>query len=228
MFLLLFLAFVIIPILEIALLLQLGEAIGAFNTILVVLLTAFFGSYFVKQQGLATLSQMRADLDEGKAPTTALMDGVFIMAAGLLLITPGVFTDFVGFSFLIPPIRRALGRAMIKRFAGEIQSNVQFGSMQSGGVNVTSFMMGGGMMGSGMMGSGLMGQGFAPGSEETSPEAKSELEKGQVQVEATPGRQNPEPPIQPQASNQPNEIIVQAESVRRVDDAEASTNEESS
>jgi len=116
----LFLAFVLVPIVEIALFIQVGGAIGLWPTLAIVILTAIAGTILVRTQGLATLAELQRSLQGEGDPTRAIAHGALILAAGLLLLTPGFFTDATGFSLLIPPVRSALIRWGAARFAGRI------------------------------------------------------------------------------------------------------------
>lgn len=104
----LFLLFVTIPIIEIALFIQVGGWLGLWPTLGIVILTAILGTVLVRAQGLAALSNIKTNLEGFQDPTEALAHGAMILASGLLLLTPGFFTDAVGFSLLIPPVRLAL------------------------------------------------------------------------------------------------------------------------
>lgn len=104
----LFLLFVSIPIVEIALFIQVGGWLGLWPTLAIVVLTAILGTFLVRAQGLMAMSQIRSNLQELKDPTESLAHGAMILASGLLLLTPGFFTDAVGFALLVPPVRLAL------------------------------------------------------------------------------------------------------------------------
>ena len=101
----LFILFVLIPIIEMWLLIEVGSHIGAFNTIGLVLLTAFIGVILLRRQGISTLLRARQRLDEGQIPAREMVDGLFLGIAGALLLTPGFFTDAVGFICLVPGAR---------------------------------------------------------------------------------------------------------------------------
>ncbi len=111
----LFLLFILVPFVEIYLLIEIGSVIGAPWTIFCVVLTAVIGAWLVRIQGLATLTRLRRNLDEGALPAMELVEGVFLLVAGVLLLTPGFFTDAVGFACLTPPLRRAVARHLIAR-----------------------------------------------------------------------------------------------------------------
>ena len=114
-----FAAFVGVPILEIALFIEIGSAIGFWKTIGVVVLTALIGTALLQQQGLATLRKAQASLNESRFPMDEVFDGLCLIFAGALLLTPGFFTDAVGLLMFVPPfravLRRALGRFLAAR-----------------------------------------------------------------------------------------------------------------
>lgn len=110
---LLFIAFLTIPLVEIYLLLQVGEIIGLWPTIFMVVFTAFLGINLLRAQGISTWQRANAQLAQGQLPAMAMMEGMVLMVAGALLLTPGFFTDTLGFLALVPPLRRAvLGRIL--------------------------------------------------------------------------------------------------------------------
>ena len=106
---LLFLIFLIVPIVEIALFLQVGDLIGLWPTLGLILATALIGSAVVRIQGMRTLDKARTALARDEVPLREAATGVALLIAGFLLITPGFFTDTLGFLLLIPPLRASLG-----------------------------------------------------------------------------------------------------------------------
>lgn len=113
----LLLAFIAVPMIEIALFIRVGGIIGLWWTLLIVLATAVAGSYLVRNQGLRELSNLQRSFSELKDPTEPLANGAMILFAGALLLTPGFFTDVVGLSLLVPSVRRAAflwARARVK------------------------------------------------------------------------------------------------------------------
>lgn len=114
MFFRLFLLFTLIPLLELYLLITVGGYLGVGVTILVVLGTGMAGAYLARLEGWRTWHKIQSELQNGAAPASELIDGVLILAAGLLLITPGILTDVVGFSLLLPPTRAVL-KVVIRR-----------------------------------------------------------------------------------------------------------------
>ncbi len=115
MFFRLLLLFTIVPLTELYLLLQVGSVLGVGLTILLVVGTGVVGAYLARLEGWRTLRQMQENLHNGIAPTGELIDAALILGAGLLLITPGIVTDIVGFSLLLPPTRTALKRTIRRR-----------------------------------------------------------------------------------------------------------------
>ncbi|MGD2056482.1 MAG: FxsA family protein [Gammaproteobacteria bacterium] len=111
-FLLLFLA---VPLVEIYFLILVGGWIGALPTVLLVVLTAVAGAALARHQGFATLQRLQATLERGETPAIELLEGVFLLIGALLLLTPGFFTDLIGFFCLLPRTRQALALWAIKR-----------------------------------------------------------------------------------------------------------------
>lgn len=104
----LFLIFVAVPIVEIGLFIQVGGAIGLWPTLAIVILTALAGTTLMRAQGMSTLQRLQSSLSDGTNPADPMAQGAMILVAGVLLLTPGFFTDAVGFALLIPPVRVAL------------------------------------------------------------------------------------------------------------------------
>ncbi|MEO3414704.1 FxsA family protein [Roseovarius sp. CAU 1744] len=111
----LFLAFLAVPLIEIALFIQVGSAIGLWPTLGVVVLTAVLGTWLVRTQGMMAIGNLRRSFSELDDPTEPLAHGAMILLAGALLLTPGFFTDAVGFALLMPPVRRAAFEYLRKR-----------------------------------------------------------------------------------------------------------------
>ncbi len=110
-----FLIFLVVPLVEIYLLIEIGSEIGAATTIFLVVFTAILGAFLVRVQGFSTLVRVQVQLAKGQIPALAVIEGVFLFVAGALLLTPGFFTDTVGFIFLTPPLRRRIIKAILKR-----------------------------------------------------------------------------------------------------------------
>jgi len=101
----LLIAFIAVPLIEIALFIEVGGAIGLWPTLAIVVLTAVIGTALLRRQGLAEMNRLRAALDGQGDPSAPLVHGAMILFAGALLLTPGFFTDAVGFALLLPPVR---------------------------------------------------------------------------------------------------------------------------
>ena len=110
----LFLLFAILPIVEIALLINVGEQIGGWNTVALVILTAFIGAYLVRKEGLATLFNAQRKLNTGAIPGQEMAEGLLLVIAGVLLVTPGFITDGIGFLFSLPFTRPVIARFLMK------------------------------------------------------------------------------------------------------------------
>jgi UPF0716 protein FxsA len=110
-----FLIFVAIPLLELALLIKVGQWIGFWPTMAIIFLTAIAGVMIMQSHGLRTMQRAMATLQEGGMPVQPVVDGTFVMFAGLLLISPGLMTDVAGLLLLIPPVRRVVGQWSMKR-----------------------------------------------------------------------------------------------------------------
>ncbi len=108
-------AFVVIPLVELYILIEVGGVIGALPTIALCLLTAILGTALLKQQGLQTLARARHNMDRGDVPAVELFEGVGLAIGGLLLLTPGLATDVMGFACLLPWSRRWLVAVALRR-----------------------------------------------------------------------------------------------------------------
>ncbi|MEL6640227.1 MAG: FxsA family protein [Pseudomonadota bacterium] len=111
----LLIAFIAVPLIEIALFIQVGGWIGLWPTLLIVLVTAIIGSTLVRSQGARELQNLRGSFQDLRDPTEPLANGAMILFAGALLLTPGFFTDVVGFALLLPPVRTAVYRQLRER-----------------------------------------------------------------------------------------------------------------
>lgn len=122
MLLRLMLLFILVPLIELAILIYLGTIIGALYTVLIVVATGILGAIMERHQGLAALSRIRSSIMSGIMPANELFDGALILAGGLLLLTPGIITDIVGFAVLVPQTRRIIGRWIRSLIHRRIQS----------------------------------------------------------------------------------------------------------
>lgn len=114
--------FLIVPLFEIYLLIKVGGLIGAIPTVFMVVFTAVLGALLLRQQGFSTLARLQAALARGEIPAIEMLEGAMLLCGGALLLTPGFFTDTIGFICLIPPLRRrvilwALRRGIIASVA---------------------------------------------------------------------------------------------------------------
>ena len=109
-------AFLVIPVLEIYLLIRVGQVIGAGWTVVLVVLTAIIGVWLLRLQGLSTLARAQDKLRQNELPANEILEGMGLLVAGALLLTPGFFTDAIGFLLLLPPTRRWI----VSRFAARM------------------------------------------------------------------------------------------------------------
>ena len=105
-----FLIFIFIPIIEIVIFITVGSNIGILNTIAIILLTAIIGIFFVKRQGLSLLFNAQRNMAQGIMPTEEIKGGIFLLISGLLLITPGFFTDCIGFLMFSKPVQNFISQ----------------------------------------------------------------------------------------------------------------------
>ena len=110
---LLFLLFLMVPFLELYVLIQVGQVIGALPTIGLLVAISVVGAWLVKREGFATLARARERIDAGRMPGRELVDGVLILFAGALLVSPGFLTDVAGVLLLLPPVRATLRGATV-------------------------------------------------------------------------------------------------------------------
>src|SRR3954447_4702645 len=117
MALLLVILFIVVPIAELALLIQVGQAIGVWWTIALLIADAMLGSWLLRSQGRLAWQRFNAALGEGRMPHREVVDGVLVIFGGVLLLTPGFLTDIFGLLFLFPPTRVVLRRLLVRRGA---------------------------------------------------------------------------------------------------------------
>jgi UPF0716 protein FxsA len=109
----LFLLFVTVPLLELYLLFQVGSYFGALPTIVLCLFTAALGAVLLRQQGLETLMRVQSKLQQGEMPATEVIGGLILLFSGIFLLTPGLFTDIIGFICLLPQFRNYVANNML-------------------------------------------------------------------------------------------------------------------
>lgn len=115
MFKILFIAFLVIPVIEIYTLVKVGGIIGAGWTIFIVIGTAVLGAGLLRQQGLATWTRLNQSMAQGQLPPTILVEGIILLLSGAFLLTPGFVTDAIGFLFLMPPVRKLIAESLLRR-----------------------------------------------------------------------------------------------------------------
>ena len=111
-----FLLFIFIPVIEISIFISIGSKIGVLNTISIILLTALIGIFMVRRQGLNLLFDAQRNMRGGIFPSQEIKGAIFLLISGLLLITPGFFTDIIGFSFFLPTVQNFVGNIAYNYF----------------------------------------------------------------------------------------------------------------
>jgi UPF0716 protein FxsA len=110
------LLFIAIPAVELVLLIEVGSRIGTLTTLAVIVLTGALGALLARRQGLGVVRQVQREMGEGRVPAGSIVDGIILLVAAALLVTPGFLTDTVGFLCLVPGVRRAFKRYLWRRF----------------------------------------------------------------------------------------------------------------
>jgi UPF0716 protein FxsA len=113
-------ALVVVPIIEIALFIQVGGWLGLWPTIAIVILTAVLGGVLLRQQGVRTVRALQAQLARGADPSPLLLEGAMLLVGGVLLLTPGFFTDAVGLALLVPQVRAAVAARALPYLAARV------------------------------------------------------------------------------------------------------------
>lgn len=113
--------FILVPIIELALLIEVGQSIGTFYTILLVVSTGMVGAFLAKLEGLRVWHQLQTDLQQLKVPTDRIIDGVLILIGGVLLLTPGLITDILGLLLVLPFTRIVFREILKKKFTKKAQ-----------------------------------------------------------------------------------------------------------
>ena len=120
----LLLLFILVPVIEIYFFILVGGLIGVFPTLLFIVVTAVIGTKLLKAQGTITLQRAQMMMQQGQAPTEPLLEGILIIASGFLLVTPGFFTDSLGFLFLFPIPRRFIARWFSDRIQVQMMGDI--------------------------------------------------------------------------------------------------------
>ncbi len=124
-------AFILVPLIELSLLLQLAEATSAWTAFAVVIVTGVIGSILARHQGVMAWFRFRSALAEGRMPNREIRDGLMIVFAAALLLTPGLLTDALGFTLLTPPGRALIGRWVVDRYVKRFSVQMASGQQAS-------------------------------------------------------------------------------------------------
>lgn len=127
----LFILFAILPIIEIAVLVNVGEQIGGWNTVAIVIFTAFVGAFLVRKEGITTLTQAQQKMQTGVMPGQEMAEGLLLLVAGILLVTPGFITDALGLLLSFPLTRPFIAKSLMKQLTVNVVS--QQNGFQQGG-----------------------------------------------------------------------------------------------
>jgi UPF0716 protein FxsA len=114
--------FVVVPIIELALIVQASHAFGFLNTLVVLVAMSVAGAWLMKREGLGIVRRVQLQLQRGQVPTREVVDGFLVLLGGALLLTPGFFTDVFGLALLLPPVRAVLRPVLVRRFRGRVVS----------------------------------------------------------------------------------------------------------
>ena len=120
-----FTLFIIVPLLELALLIKVGQYLGVWNTIALVVITALAGATMMQLEGLKVWNDLQQDLMSLRMPTDNIINGVLILVGGIFLLTPGIVTDLIGLSLLIPATRSLYRRWLKKKFAHKVRTQAE-------------------------------------------------------------------------------------------------------
>src|SRR5215212_5601036 len=121
---LLVLLFIVVPIAELYVIIQVGEAIGALPTIAILIADSIIGSMLMRAQGRSAWRRFNVALAEGRIPHREVLDGALVIFGGALLLTPGFLTDILGIVLLLPPTRAVVRRVLVRRFAGRMMASM--------------------------------------------------------------------------------------------------------
>ncbi len=130
MFFKLLLLFSVIPLAELAILIEIGKKIGVLYTVILVIITGAAGAFLARHQGFLVMRKIRDDLEMGKIPADEMIQGLLILAGGLMLLTPGIITDIAGFTMILPFTRALYARFLKKRFSLHIHDGFHPGGSE--------------------------------------------------------------------------------------------------
>jgi UPF0716 protein FxsA len=117
--------FIVVPIAELAVLIQVGQLIGVWWTIALLVADAILGSLLARSQGRLVWRRFNEALQAGRAPAREVMDGALVLFGGALLLTPGFLTDILGIVLLLPPTRALVRAVLVRRFAGRMVASMR-------------------------------------------------------------------------------------------------------
>ncbi len=130
MFVRLLLLFTLVPLIELALLIKLGQLTSVAMTIAIVILTGIIGAYLARREGFKAWRRLEKSMREGVSPADELIEALLILIAGAVLITPGLLTDLFGFGLLIPPVRKWFRNRLSRHFRNRIAISTQHAQQQ--------------------------------------------------------------------------------------------------
>jgi len=119
----LFILFVVVPILELMIIIQVGQSVGAWNTVILLVVDSLVGAWLVKHQGIGLLKKSQDRMRNGELPSDEIFSGVAVLFAGALMLTPGFLTDLIGLLLLVPPIRAGALLIVRRKFRSRIATN---------------------------------------------------------------------------------------------------------
>jgi len=125
---LLFVLFIVVPIAELYVLIQIGQSIGVLPTIAILIADSVLGAALMRSQGRAAWLRFNAALAEGRVPGREVIDGALVIFGGALLLTPGFLSDILGLILLLPPTRAIVRQVLVKRFAGRVVASATSGA----------------------------------------------------------------------------------------------------
>jgi UPF0716 protein FxsA len=123
------LLFLVVPLVELYVIIQVGQAIGALNTVGILLLDSVIGGWLMKREGLGVMRRLQAKVSQGEVPGTELVDAFLILFGGALMLTPGFLSDIVGMALLLPPVRVVVRRVLARRFKSIAATRSGFGDV---------------------------------------------------------------------------------------------------
>jgi UPF0716 protein FxsA len=133
----LLLLFLIVPIIELYVIIQVGQSLGVLPTLALLIGVSIAGAVLVRREGLGVWRRAQRQLDQGEIPTSELIDGLLILAAGALMLTPGFLTDAVGLLLLVPPSRALVRGALVRRYRHRLASGASAYRTSRGGFTFT-------------------------------------------------------------------------------------------